>query len=360
MSPVIFTHNHYQAEQLFPFSLTTSVEAISSGMLTNRRRWELLVQHELPPATGAGWIIPANLLPSEEMVRWLRNLKNGSFLQLGDTGAVIGLSAGGSSFSGEPVAVLPDNAFRMIEFGWHIFEYNQYLLHFDFALLTKGRVSAPAGAGNYVAAPGNIFIEEGATVRFCSLNAEEGPIYISKEALVMEGTCIRGPVFIGANAVVKMGAKLYGGTTIGSHCTVGSEIKNSVLFPFSNKAHDGYLGDSVIGRWCNLGAGTSNSNLKNTAGNIKVTLPGGSYKTGIKCGVLMGDYSKTAINTSINSGTVIGVCSNVFGAGLTPKLIPSFSWGYSTQTIYEVEQALEHIERWMQTKKQQISNEENS
>ncbi|MBO9619653.1 MAG: sugar-1-phosphate guanyl transferase [Niabella sp.] len=357
MSAVIFTHTRYQAEQLFPFSLTTSVEDIPSGMLTNRRRWELIAGRKLQAVGGGQWIIPANLLPSMELIGLMQQLNNGAFLQLGENGAVIGLSHSGADFSGAPVAVLPEDALKWIEFGWNIFEYNQYLLHFDFALLTEGRGSAPIAAGNYAAAPENIFIEEGASLHCCILNAAEGPIYISKGALIMEGTCIRGPVFIGPQAVVKMGAKLYGGTTVGACCTVGSEIKNSVLFPFSNKAHDGYLGDSVIGHWCNLGAGTSNSNLKNTAGNIKVILPSGTHKAGMKCGVLMGDYSKTAINTSINSGTVIGVCSNVFGTGLTPKLIPSFSWGFNAETIYEADQALEHVERWMQTKKQQLTSE---
>lgn len=142
----------------------------------------------------------------------------------------------------------------------------------------------------------------------------------------MEGCLLRGPLAIGERTTVKMGTKIYGATTVGPKCTVGGEIKNSVFFGHSNKAHDGYLGDAVIGEWCNLGAGTSCSNVKNTASNVMVWTPKGLMNAGKKCGVIMGDYSRTAINTSINTGTIIGVSSNVFGNGLTPKYIPSFSW----------------------------------
>ncbi|ANH80751.1 sugar-1-phosphate guanyl transferase [Niabella ginsenosidivorans] len=359
MSPVTFTHNHYKEEQLFPFCLTTRVEDIPSGMLSNRKRWELIVEQELPSGSGGEWVVPANLLPSEELIALLKNFKEGDFLELDREGgaAIIGLGKSHKAFSGKPVEVLTGNALRWLEFGWNIFEHNAYLLHFDFRLLTQGRNSVPVPDGNRFT--GNaVFIEEGASVRFAVINAEEGPVYIAKNALIMEGTCIRGPVFIGENAVVKMGTRIYGGTTVGYCCTVGGEIKNTVFFPFSNKAHDGYIGDAVIGRWCNLGGGTSNSNLKNTAGNISVILPSGVYKAGMKCGVLMGDYTRTAINTSINSGTVIGVCANVFGKGLTPKWIPSFSWGYNDAVLYEAEKILEHLERWMQTKKQTMTTRE--
>ena len=147
-------------------------------------------------------------------------------------------------------------------------------------------------------------------------------------------------------AVVKMGSKIYEGTTIGPKCTVGGEIKNSVLFGYSNKAHDGYMGDSVIGEWCNWGAGTSNSNIKNTASGVIVWTPEGAIDVGLKCGVLMGDYSRTAINTAINTGTVIGVCANVFGNGLTPKYIPPFAWGSDGIQRYELQKAFTDINNW--------------
>jgi hypothetical protein len=155
-----------------------------------------------------------------------------------------------------------------------------------------------------------------------------------------------------------MGSKVYGATSIGPHCTVAGEIKNSVMFGYSNKAHDGYLGDSVIGEWCNLGAGTSNSNLKNNAGEVKIWTPKGQVNAGRKCGVFMGDYSKSMINTSFNTGTVVGVCCNVFGPGLTPKYLPSFSWGNDGIDRYEFERAINDIENWKKLKGKKVSKKE--
>jgi len=169
---------------------------------------------------------------------------------------------------------------------------------------------------------------------------------------------IRGPVAIGEGAVVKMGTKIYDGTTVGPNCVVGGEIKNSILFANSNKAHDGYLGNAVIGEWCNIGAGTSNSNLKNNASTVMSWTPAGPVEVGLKCGVLMGDYTTTAINTSINTGTVIGVCCNIFGNGLTPKYIPCFSWGSDGVERYEFDKALQSIQNWKQLKGQSITENE--
>jgi UDP-N-acetylglucosamine diphosphorylase/glucosamine-1-phosphate N-acetyltransferase len=192
------------------------------------------------------------------------------------------------------------------------------------------------------------------------LNASTGPIYIGKNAEVMEGCMIRGPFSLGEGSVLKMGSKVYGATSIGPHCIVGGEVKNSVLFGYSNKAHDGYLGDSVIGEWCNLGAGTSNSNLKNNAGEVKIWTPRGQVNAGHKCGLLMGDYSRSMINTSFNTGTVVGVCCNVFGSGLTPKYLPSFSWGNDGIDRYEFQRALTDIESWKKLKGKKISKKEKS
>jgi hypothetical protein len=163
---------------------------------------------------------------------------------------------------------------------------------------------------------------------------------------------------MGEGSVLKMGSKIYGATTLGPWCMGGGEIKNSVMFGFSNKAHDGYLGDSVIGEWCNLGAGTSNSNLKNTASDVKLWTPGGRAVAGKKCGVMMGDFSRTAVNTSINTGTVVGVCCNVFGPGLTPKHLPSFSWGSDGFERYRLEKAIDDIDAWKKLKGHTISDNE--
>lgn len=165
---------------------------------------------------------------------------------------------------------------------------------------------------------------------------------------------------MGERACLKMGAKVYGATTLGPYCVAGGEIKNSVFFGYSNKAHDGYLGDSVIGEWCNLGAGTTNSNIKNNASEVNIWTPKGEMNAGIKCGVLMGDYSRTAINTSINTGTVTGVSCNVFGSGLTPKYIPSFSWGSEGVKRYELEKAMLDIEDWKHLKGMTLSDDERS
>ena len=222
----------------------------------------------------------------------------------------------------------------------------------DYTLLTKGKISHTYDSSVHVNNASQVFIEEGAQINFCSLNASAGPIYIGKNTTVMEGCLIRGPFAVCEGATLKMGAKIYGATTIGPYCIAGGEIKNSVLSGYSNKAHDGYLGDSVIGEWCNLGAGTSNSNLKNTAGNINTWNYYESKYTpsGNKCGVIMGDYSKTAINTSDNTGTVIGICCNVFGEGLTPKFIPDFTWGLKEKNRYEFEKAVKDMAVWKKLK----------
>lgn len=201
----------------------------------------------------------------------------------------------------------------------------------------------------------NVYVAEGADVKACVLNTTDGPIIIETGALVMEGCLIRGPVYIGANAVVKMGSQLYGGTSVGPRCTVGGELKNSVLMEGSNKAHHGYLGDSYIGTWCNLGAGTSNSNVKNNARNVILWQQGSDqgYEAGIKAGTIMGDHSRTAINTSLNTGTVVGICCSIHQAGLSAKYIPSFSWGPG-QT-YDAGRAVADAATWKSLKNQQLS-----
>jgi UDP-N-acetylglucosamine diphosphorylase / glucose-1-phosphate thymidylyltransferase / UDP-N-acetylgalactosamine diphosphorylase / glucosamine-1-phosphate N-acetyltransferase / galactosamine-1-phosphate N-acetyltransferase len=226
-------------------------------------------------------------------------------------------------------------------------------------LITKGRKSQKISSGNNLTGS-NIFIEKSARVEHSYLNSEEGPIYIGKDVTIMEGSMLRGPIAICEGSTVKMGSKIYGATTIGPKCIVGGEIKNTIFFGNSNKAHDGYLGDSVIGEWCNMGAGTSNSNIKNNASPVMVWTPIGLKKAGLKCGVLMGDYSRTAINTSINTGTVIGVSCNVFGNGLTPKYVPNFSWGSDGVERYELEKAFSDIDAWKSLKDESVTESEKS
>jgi len=243
---------------------------------------------------------------------------------------------------------------------WHIFQLNAEALVDDYALLTSGRNSQPIPPSVQAIAPENIFIEEGAVLQYCVLNASAGPIYIGKGAEVMEGSLIRGPFALCEGATVKLGTKIYGATTIGPYSIAGGEIKNSVIFGYSNKGHDGYLGDAVIGEWCNLGAGTSNSNLKNNAREVQIWDIGSKrfVAAGTKCGLLMGDYSRSAINTSFNTGTVVGVCCNVFGEGLTPKYIPSFSWGFDNKQKYQLDKALRDIASWKRFKGRELTGAE--
>jgi len=247
-----------------------------------------------------------------------------------------------------------------LQFPWQVFQWSDDQIRKDFLLIFSRITTQPIPESTKATQSENIIIEEGAIVEHCIINASIGPVYIGRDAVIMEGSMIRGPVAICEGAVIKMGAKIYGGTTIGPYCIAGGEIKNSLMHSFSNKAHDGYLGDSVIGSWCNLGAGTSNSNIKNTAGKVSVWNNRSEkfMNTGVKCGTIMGDYSRTAINTSINTGSVIGVCCNVFGEGLTPRVIPNFNWGFQNGNTYRLEKALEDINNWQKLKDRELTAEE--
>ncbi|RYY25955.1 MAG: glucose-1-phosphate thymidylyltransferase, partial [Chitinophagaceae bacterium] len=243
---------------------------------------------------------------------------------------------------------------------WHIFRLNDWALRQDFVLLTQNRQSAPIPDTVTTIHPQNIFIEPGAKLGHCTLNASTGPVYIGADTEVMEGATIRGPFALCEGSVVKMGARIYGATTIGPNSMVGGELKNVVIFGNSNKAHDGYLGDAVLGEWCNLGAGTSASNVSNNAGDVQVWANASRYfeNAGTKCGLLMGDYSRAAINSSFNTGSVVGVCCNIFTTGLVPKHVPSFTWGEGKAGSYVFDKAIEHISNWKKFKKQELSNAE--
>jgi UDP-N-acetylglucosamine diphosphorylase/glucosamine-1-phosphate N-acetyltransferase len=246
----------------------------------------------------------------------------------------------------------------------NIFEFNQIVFDKDFKTLTEGCVSEEISKTNTVIGSNEIFIEEGAQVEFAHINTTKGPVYISKNALVMEGTWIRGPLFLGENSVLKMGAKIYGPVSIGNNCTIGGEVKNSVVFGNSSKGHEGYLGDSVIGEWCNLGADTNNSNLKNNYSEVKLW----NYETerfsptGLQfCGLIMGDHSKCGINTMFNTGTVVGVAANIFGAGYQRNFIPSFGWGGSGKFVtYKLNKVLETAKLVMERKGLVLDKEDES
>ena len=234
------------------------------------------------------------------------------------------------------------------------------MLRTDFGLIADSAKSQPLPANNNYINPEAIFIEEGATVLYSTINASTGPVYIGKNAVVMEGCSIRGPFALCESAVLKMGARIYGATTLGPYCVAAGEIKNAVLQAYSNKGHDGYLGDACIGQWCNLGAGSSNSNIKNSAG--PVTMWNEYHKryvpVGVKCGLVMGDYCRSAINSSFNTGTVTGVCCNIFGEGLLPRFIPDFKWGSNGNKMYQFDTCIAEIANWKKMKGQILTDAE--
>jgi UDP-N-acetylglucosamine diphosphorylase/glucosamine-1-phosphate N-acetyltransferase len=386
MEKIVFTEEFCQPENLFPFTLTRQVQDIRVGILTIREKWETSLKmlsydkfeddyKDLDRAIVVDesinddvlYLVHGNVLPTPKLVKQVKRLTHGEFISVPGKESVVYCISKSEVLDSNKLKVtsaveldkeLLNEELKEIKYPWNIFQMNAWAIEQDFALLTKKRDSHPISNTNNVVHPKNIFIEKGVQIEHCYLNASEGPIYIGKNAVIMEGSMLRGPIAICEDAVVKMGTKIYGATTVGPKCVVGGEIKNSVFFGRSNKAHDGYLGDSVIGEWCNLGAGTSNSNLKNNASNVYVWTPRGAMDVGLKCGVFMGDYSKTAINTSINTGTVIGVNCNVFGAGLLPKYIPSFSWGCEGIERYRYEKALENIENWKSLKNEPITENE--
>lgn len=249
-----------------------------------------------------------------------------------------------------------------IEYTWDIFSKNGEAIQADFDLLTKDRKSEPLPSSNNIISPENIFLEEGAKLEFTTLNASTGPIYIGKNAEIMEGSVIRGPFALCDGATVKLGAKIYGPTTIGPHSKVGGEVNNSVITGYSNKGHDGFLGNSVLGEWCNLGADTNNSNLKNNYAEVKLWdyNKQGFAKTGLQfCGLIMGDHSKCGINTMFNTGTVVGVSANIFGSGFPRNFVPSFSWGGSSGfTTYLTKKAFEVAKVVMARRKVEFTEED--
>lgn len=360
---------------LNPFAYTQPVAHIRAGLFNNVERWQRLtglpvytlspkyLQADEPRSHEEAIVIDARIIPQQkDLVDKLLNLEKAEALIQNNqliggrwSGAeVLQMPVSFSSFQKHIHYVGP---VTKIVYAWELFQLNDSIIRSDIDLLANGTKFIKASSTNALTAAENIFIEAGAAMEHCIINAATGPVYIGRNATIMEGSIIRGPVVIGEGAVVKAGTKIYGGTTVGPYCTVGGEIKNSILMGYSNKAHDGYLGDSVIGHWCNLGAGTSNSNLKNDAGLVQMKLGEDIILTvGQKCGLLMGDYTRCAINTSFNTGTFAGVAGNVFGAGLSPKFLSNFTWGYTER--YQLDKCFTHIDNWKKLKQQNITQTE--
>lgn len=383
MNKLIFTEEFCQPENLHPFTLTRQVQDIRVGILTIREKWERMtgmpsfdkkeddykdLQRSVHIDEVIGddvcFIIHANVLPTPKLVNAMKALKDGELVASPGGNALVYRITKNEVSGRHKIkvghAVSLQQPVKTIQYPWDIFQLNDWATRQDFKLLTAGRKSQPIPKSNRVTKSSQVFIEKGAKVEHSIINAETGPVYIGRNAEVLEGCLIRGPFAMGEGSCLKMGTKVYGATTLGPGCVAGGEIKNTVMMGYSNKAHDGYIGDSVIGEWCNLGAGTSNSNLKNNASEVRIWTPAGELSAGTKCGVMMGDYCRTAINTTINTGTVMGVSCNVFGSGLTPKYIPSFSWGSEGVKRYELEKALLDIDDWKKMKGQSLTDDERS
>ncbi len=342
---------------LLPLTYTKPVADIRIGILTIREKWENILNTTTTTITEEylsekfpmveleeNILINASFLPNDTLVEMIKGLKQDQAIFKNEE--IIAF------FTSETQEEVSFDKYEILEFSediiqlkntWDIFSFNGEAIEADFKLITTGRKSAPIPDTVHCINKDQIFLEEGVEIEIGVLNATKGPIYIGKHALVMEGSMIRGPFAMGIHSVVKMGSKIYGPTTLGPKCKVGGEVNNVVMSGYCSKGHEGYLGNAVIGEWCNLGADTNNSNLKNTYAEVKMWdfEKERFTKTGLQfCGLIMGDHSKSAINTMFNTGTVVGVSSNIYGSNFPRNFIPSFSWGGAAGfSTYQIEKA---------------------
>jgi len=329
---------------LLPFTFIRPVADIRIGILTIREKWEKYLGTTTTTVTeeylsekfpmvemAENVMINASFCPNEVLVEMIQFLQPNQAIVKNDEIIAFYTTDEQEEVVFEQYDLLEiEEDCLQVEHTWDIFQKNDQAIRDDFELLTQDRKSQPIPSTVNVLGAENIFIEEGAVLNFCTLNATTGPIYIGKDAEIMEGSVIRGPFALCDHAQVKLSTKIYGATTVGPHSRVGGEVNNSVLFAYSNKGHDGFLGNAVLGEWCNIGADSNNSNLKNNYESVKLW----DYETerfvntGLQfCGLMMGDHSKCGINTMFNTGTVVGVAANIFGAGFPRNYIPNFTWG---------------------------------
>lgn len=346
---------------LLPLTFTRPVADIRIGILTIREKWEKILKAKTSTKTETYlskkfplkiesdniWI-NGSVCPNEALIEEIKKIKTNQAL-ISSSIVIACKMSDNRVFDANQIdsfeKVQSQSKYTSVENLWDIFSKNEEALISDFTLITKGRKSQLISKTNKVINRENIFLEEGAKVECTILNASTGPIYIGKDTEIMEGSIVRGPFSLGEHSTLKLGAKIYGATTIGPHSKVGGEVNNSVIFGFTNKAHDGFLGNSVLGEWCNIGADSNNSNLKNNYAPVKLW----NYEkerfinTGLTfCGLIMGDHSKCAINSMFNTGTVVGVSANIFGAGFPRNFVPSFSWGGAAGfTTYKLNEAFE-------------------
>ncbi len=344
MNYILFDDHTWQ--NLLPLTFTKPVAEIRIGILTITEKWEHYLNGKLTfqtqeylnqkykaSYTNNAVFINGKICPTPELLAQINQLEFNTGIKKGSTLIAFRSNIASPLNIADALisSVETSTMYTSVENVWDIFSKNGDAIKADFDLITRGRTSQLLSTSNTVIGDAKqIFLEEGAIIEASILNTNTGPIYIDKDAEIMEGSVVRGPFSLGEHAALKLSTKIYGPTTVGPHSKVGGEVNNSVIFAYSNKGHDGFLGNSVIGEWCNLGADTNNSNLKNNYGNVKLY----SYSqkkmidTGLQfCGLIMGDHSKCGINTMFNTGTVVGVGANIFGGGFPPTHISSFSWG---------------------------------
>ncbi len=370
---LVFSDAQYW-EDFLPLTYTRPIAEMRCGILTFSERWQKLLnvnevayiteeyleeKFARPQKKESLFIVP-NFLPSDTIVEQIKNLKLGEALVYENE--LIATRINMENFSLNQIEKMTDIEEKLLFFTQptDLFSLNDKAINYDFELLTKGRKSQPLSTTNgFLGNPEDLFIEEGAQIEFATLNAKTGKIYVGKDAEIMEGCHLRGPIALCDHSKFNMGAKVYGATTVGPHCKVGGEVNNIVIFAYSNKGHDGYLGNAVLGEWCNLGADTNASNLKNNYATVKLW----NYKkkrfldTGLQfAGLIMGDHSKTAIGTQINTGTIIGVAANMFKTGFPPNLVSNFSWGgMKDDEKFKLEKAYEVAEKAMARRKIELT-----
>ncbi len=358
-------------DHLLPLTFTRPVCELRIGILTIREKWEkwmnakawyitqdYLAEKYAIEYDRENYLINGAVLPSSQLCRLLEQMENGEAFLEGEELIAAKLESEqmeqlihDEDFGELKGYDLQDTEYLKISHLWDLFRLNDQALRDDFELITKGRKSQPISPTNNCLGEENIFLEEGARVEYATLNATTGPIYIGKNAEIMEGSIVRGGLGLCEHSTLKLGAKIYGATTVGPYSKLGGEVNNSILTGYSNKGHDGFLGNSVLGEWCNIGADTNNSNLKNNYDEVKLWnyAKESFVRTGQQfCGLFMGDHSKCGINTMFNTGTVVGVSANVFGSGFPRNFVPSFAWGgHSGFQTYKTDKAFEMIERVM-------------
>lgn len=367
-------------EHLLPLTYTRPVGDLRVGILTIREKWERVMACPVSFLTQdylsekfemnygeENYLVNGALLPTPQIVRLIQQLDfseaillDGELLATKLTGQQIESLIKDEDFGDLAGFEAKNTEILKLRGVYDIFSLNEAAMEADFDLITAGRTSEPLPASNrLIGPPERLFIEKGATVECATINTQTGPVYIGRNALVMEGALIRGGLAMCEHAVIKMGAKLYGATTLGPYSKVGGEISNVVFQGYSNKGHDGYLGNSVIGEWCNLGADTNCSNLKNTYEEVKLwNYPAeGFRKTGLQfCGLILGDHTKVGINSMFNTGTVVGVAANIFGTGFPRNFVPSFAWGGASGfSTFRTSKAFEMMERVMARRKKDFT-----